>query len=92
MKTSIVFLSLLSVVFGNQVFAGSDGKSLMYSITDVTLSWIDAMKVNSNTVSVINLGICLLKQIDDKKQIRTLSGFHSYFFFSYPIVNANLIV
>jgi hypothetical protein len=56
MKTSIVFLSLLSVVFGNQVFTGRDGKSLMYSITDVTLSWIDAMKVNSNTVSVITLG------------------------------------
>ncbi len=55
MKTSIVFLGLLAVVFGNQVFTGSGGKSLMYSITDVTLSWIDAMKVNSFPIPLLLL-------------------------------------
>jgi hypothetical protein len=53
MKTTIVFLSLLSVVFGGHVFTRSDRKSTMYSISDAPLSWIDAMKVNSNPISAV---------------------------------------
>jgi hypothetical protein len=67
MKTSIVFLGLLAVVFGNQVFTGSGSKSLMYSITDVTLSWIDAMKVNSfpiTTAAAITKMIFCLQAYD----------------------------
>jgi hypothetical protein len=45
MKFLPVFLTLLSVALCHRVFSGSDGKSVMYSISDVALSWIDAVKV-----------------------------------------------
>jgi len=36
---------MLSVALCRQTFIGSNGKSVMYSISDVALTWIDAVKV-----------------------------------------------
>ena len=50
MKFLPLFLSLLSVALCRQIFTGSDGKSVMYSISDVALTWIDAVKVQVSLV------------------------------------------
>ena len=51
MKVSLILLSCVAITLAltdNLVFKGSDGQSIMYTISETTMSWIDAAKVSNN--------------------------------------------
>ena len=62
MKVSLILLSCVAITLAltdNLAFKGSDGRSIMYTISETTMSWIDAVKVSNknqkyNMLKILN--------------------------------------